>query len=286
MDNSGRLANAQHKNAQHKEVPIMIDGLVREALNLRQLATVRHGFFTRQGGSSNGIYGSLNVGLGSSDDRAMVMENRRRVANQLGAYDGNGPLHDIVTNYQVHGAKCLRITSAEMIAERQEADALVTNVPGLAIGALTADCTPVLFADSANKIVGAAHAGWRGARAGVLEATVARMQELGSRPRDIHVAIGPTISQANYEVGPEFEAQLVNDDPSNVRYFCTPDGKSRAHFDLVAYCHDRLARAGITNIEVLGDCTYGEDELYFSYRRATHQGESDYGRQISAILVA
>ena len=262
----------------------MINGRVLTANNLSNAAGIRHGFFTREGGVSNGIYASLNVGLGSDDDRENVLENRRRVAAHLGANLNGNPLNDITTNYQVHSAKAVIIT-AQNATQRREADALVTNTPGIAIGALTADCTPVLFADPIAKVVGAAHAGWRGATTGILEATLSAMRELGSQNENIIAAIGPTISQINYEVGPEFEAQLIEDEPGNAVHFTIPDGKTRAHFNLPEYCRNRLTRASIGQIEDLATCTYQNASLFFSYRRKTHKLEPDYGRQVSAILI-
>jgi len=265
----------------------VIEGTVLEAESLRSLPGIRHGFFTREGGASAGIYASLNVGLGSDDDTAAVRENRCRVAAHLGARFDGAPLADIATNYQVHSPIARIIDRPDPAGgARPEADALVTRTPGLAIGALTADCTPILFADAAVGVVAAAHAGWRGAVSGVIEATVAAMESLGANRTAIRAAIGPTISQHAYEVGPEFEAQFLAQSPGNRRFFAIPAGRDRAHFDLPGYCRSRLAGLGLAGIEELGLCTYANESLLFSYRRKTHRKEPDYGRQISAIVLS
>lgn len=264
----------------------MINGTVLEAGTLAALPAIRHGFFTREGGVSSGIYESLNVGLGSDDDQTAVHENRRRIANHLGARVNAPPLPDVATNYQVHSATARIIDRPDPPGERPKADALVTATPGLAIGALTADCTPVLFADADARVIGAAHAGWRGAVSGILDATVSAMESLGATRKAIRVAIGPTISQAAYEVGPEFEAHFLAQSSENKRFFRVPIGRERVHFDLPAYCHARLDQLGLAEIEDLGLCTYANESLFFSYRRKTHRGETDYGRQISAIVLA
>ncbi len=223
----------------------------------------RHGFFGRTDGVSTGIFASLNCGPGSGDDRAAVTENRRRVSEALG-----GPL---LTLYQIHSAEAVVVT--EPWAQGPQADAMATNVPGLALGILTADCAPVLFADSEAGVIGAAHAGWKGALGGVTDAAIAAMEGLGAKRSRIAAAIGPCISQANYETGPEFRARF------DARYF---DGRQ---FDLEAYVADRLASAGIATVARLSTCTYAREDEFFSYRRATHRGEKDYGRQISAIVL-
>lgn len=264
----------------------MIEGTVLEATCLELLPGIRHGFFTREGGVSAGIYGTLNTGLGSDDDRTAVRENRRRIAAHLGAEFAGRPLTDIATNYQVHSALVRVIDQPDPDGQRPEADALVTRTPGLAIGALTADCTPILFADASARVVAAAHAGWRGAVSGVIEATVDAMQRLGARRTAIHAAIGPTIAQPAYEVGPEFEAQFLCQSPDNACFFTIPEGRDRAHFDLPGYCRARLAALELAGVEDLGLCTYANESLLFSYRRKTHRAEPDYGRQISAILLA
>ena len=258
----------------------MIDATVLTATNLSRDSRIRHGFFTREGGVSTGVYGSLNCGFGSDDDGAAVAENRRRVADYLGA--GHD---DVLTVHQIHSAEALIVETPFARGERPRADAMVTNVPGLAIGALAADCTPVLFADADAGVVGCAHAGWRGALAGVLEATLETMARIGAKRQRVCAAIGPTIHQHNYEVGPEFEQQFVDESADNARFFARPDPQGRPYFDLPGFCRSRLAAAGITSIEDMGRCTYDDDSLFFSFRRKYHRSEPDYGRQISAIVV-
>lgn len=242
---------------------------------------IRHGFFTREGGVSDGIYAGLNAGLGSNDNSGRVLENRRRVAEHLGASHGG-----VVTLYQVHGGTALAICAPQDRAALPKADAVVSNTPGLAIGVLTADCTPVLFADPQAKVVAAAHAGWRGAVGGILEAAILEMERLGARREAIRAAVGPTISAKIYEVGPNFEAEVLKLDPGNEAFFHAPTPGARVHFDLPGYVAQRLARAKLTNIEVCAPCTYENKSLFFSYRRSQVLKEGDYGRQISAIVVA
>lgn len=239
---------------------------------------VRHGFFTRAGGVSDGIYRGLNAGVGSQDARENVAENRARVARWLGV----GP-ERLLTLYQVHSPDTL-VVSEPFAGERPRADALVTDRPGLALGVLTADCGPVLYADAEAGVVGAAHAGWKGALTGVLESTVEAMERLGARRGRIVAVLGPSIGPRNYEVGPEFVARFAAADPANDAYFA-PSGKpGHALFDLNRYTLDRLARAGVA-AHAVSRCTYADEADFFSYRRATHRGEGDYGRQISAIVL-
>lgn len=250
------------------------------AATLEQMDHIRHGFFTKEGGVSDGIYASLNCGRGSDDKTANVNENRRRVATCLGATHP-----DIITPYQVHSPD---VFVADKIIDPNDvpkADAVVTSVRGLAVGVLTADCTPVLFAAADTGIVGAAHAGWRGATTGVLEATVQQMERLGANRNTICAAIGPCIHQSAYEVGPEFESNLIAQSSENAMFFKTPIGKSRAHFDLPAYVNHRLQHLDISIIECASLCTYSNESKFFSYRRTTAMKERDYGRQIAAILV-
>lgn len=251
-----------------------------EAANLKAISGIRHGFFTRVGGVSTGLYAGLNCGIGSKDETARVLENRSRVAGHLGAASA-----DVLTLYQVHSATALAVDGPIARDALPKADAVVTRTPGLAIGVLTADCTPVLFADAVAGVVGAAHAGWRGAAAGVLEAAIAAMEDLGAQRGRVVAAIGPTINQAAYEVGSDFESAVVAQDADSLRFF-TPMGRNlKAHFDLPGYVEARLGRAGIAGIELQSLCTYDNDSLLFSFRRATHRNEADYGRQISAIVV-
>ena len=258
----------------------MIDGTVLKSDMLDGARGIQHAFFTRQGGVSEGIYASPNCGYGSNDDPQAVRENRRRAAAYLGAsYD------DIVTSHQVHSAKALVIEAPFGPAGPQQADALVTQMPGLAIGVLAADCTPVLFADPQAKVIGAAHAGWRGAVSGVLEATLDAMETIGAERSRIRVAIGPTIHQPNYEVGPEFEEEFLKLDLRNKRFFTRPATGERPFFDLPGFCYARLKAASAGFIEVISHCTYTNDSLFYSYRRKTHLSEHDYGRQMSAIAI-
>lgn len=252
-----------------------------EAPSLSDLAGIRHGFFTRDGGVSEGIYSGLNCGLGSSDEPARVLENRARVARHLGAAH-NG----VTTLYQVHGAAAHVVKAPIPRADLPKADAVVTNTPGLAIGVLTADCTPVLFADPEAKVVAAAHAGWRGAVSGVLESAIAAMEGLGARRANIRAAVGPSISPANYEVGPQFMADMLTIDPAARHRFYRPAAAAREHFDLPGYVKDRLGRAGIGCIEAAAPCTFENESRFFSFRRSQARKEGDYGRQISAIVVA
>ncbi len=246
---------------------------------LAAMPNIRHGFFTREGGVSNGLYAGLNCGLGSNDDRDKVVENRTRVTAHLGA-----AATDVLTLYQVHSADALVVDGPIPRDSRPKADAVVTRVPELAIGVLTADCTPVLFADAKTGVVAAAHAGWKGAIGGVLEATVAAMETLGAARGHITAAIGPTISQRFYEVGPEFEAAFTGKDPAFARFFTTPEG-GRALFDLPGFVGHRLSVLGLAGVVTSAPCTYESESLFFSFRRATHRSEPDYGRQISAIVV-
>jgi YfiH family protein len=271
--------------ADRSEAHDVVEGRVLQSDALSGLANIRHGFFTREGGVSKGEYASLNVGLGSGDDRQDVIENRRRVAAHMGAsFDGQA-YPDIVTNYQVHSATAVIVNKPHASGEAPKADALVTNTPGLAVGALTADCTPILFADADAKVVAAAHAGWRGAVDGIIAATVEAMEQLGARRERIAAAIGPVIRQDSYEVGPEFKATFLDQAPGNAAFFRVPPGGDRDHFDLPGYCHQQLQSAGIAQIDDLKQCTYQSESLFFSFRRKTHRHESDYGRQIAAIVV-
>jgi YfiH family protein len=236
---------------------------------------VRHGFFTRKGGASSGIFAGLNCGTGSSDQTEIVAINRARVADAMGV----GP-EALVTVHQVHSAKALPVTGPLSI--RPEADALVTATPGLLLAVLTADCQPVLFAEAEAGVIGAAHAGWRGAVDGVLEATIAAMEGLGAKRSRIVAVIGPTISQAAYAVGPEFLDRFRAEDEASTRFFVNGPG-DRMLFDLPGYGLHRLRQAGVGHVEWTGHCTYSDPERFYSFRRTTHTGEADYGRLISTI---
>ena len=236
---------------------------------------LRHGFFTRKGGASSGIFAGLNCGTGSSDIAEVVAINRARAAEALGVDPAN-----LVTINQVHSADVVTVTAP--LADRPRADAMVTATPGLALAVLTADCQPVLFADPQAQVIGAAHAGWRGARDGVLEATVEAMEALGARRNRIRAVIGPTISQRAYEVGPEFVEGFMDDDRDNARFFANGTG-DRALFDLPAFGLHRLRSLGLAEVEWTRHCTYSDAERFYSYRRTTHAKEADYGRLLSAI---
>lgn len=239
---------------------------------------IRHSYFTRTGGVSEGIYRGLNTGPGSSDAPERVAENRRRVAQWMGV----APDH-LLSAHQVHSPDVV-VVREPYAGERPKADALVTDRPGIAVSASTADCGPVLFADSQARIVAAAHAGWKGAFTGVLENTIAAMVSLGAQRKNIVAALGPSIGPANYEVGPEFVERFIEAEADNTRYFKPSVNPGHAMFDLNLYTVDRLKRAGV-EAEALSRCTYEEEDLFFSYRRGTHRGEPDYGRQLSAIAL-
>jgi len=246
-----------------------------EILTSDRIAPLRHGFFTRRGGASSGVFSGLNCGPGSSDQREAVAINRSRAATALGI-----EADALVAVHQVHSADVVPVTGP--LADMPRADALVTATPGIALSVLTADCQPVLFADKTAGVIGAAHAGWRGALDGVLEATLEAMEALGAHRADTVAVIGPTISQRAYEVGPEFIDDFLADDPGNGRFFINGEG-DRYHFDLPGYGLHRLRSAGIGEAEWTRHCTYSDPDRFYSYRRTTHAGEADYGRLLSAI---
>ncbi len=254
--------------------PVMAAGLTRSA-------GIRHGFFDRRGGVSTGIHASLNCGLGSDDDPDHVRENRRRVAAALGVAPG-----DLLTAYQIHSATAMAVTAPWPEDARPRADGLATDRRGLALGVLSADCAPVLLADAEAGVVGAAHAGWRGALAGVTDAVIAVMETLGARRQRIRAAVGPCISQACYEVGAELRQAFLDVAPDNDALFAPSTRADHFRFDLEGYVAQRLARADIAMVERLGRCTYADEDAFFSFRRATHRGECDYGRSLSAIALA
>lgn len=251
-----------------------------EAEELNALAGIRHGFFTRQGGLSQGLYASLNGGLGSGDDRPTVVENRKRMARNLGV-DENA----MASCYQIHSAEVVVATAAFADGARPQADALVTKIPGLALGVATADCGPVLFADAQARVIGAAHAGWKGAFTGILENTITAMEELGASRANIRVVLGPTIGARSYEVGPEFVARFCEGHAANAIYFQLSEKSGHAYFNLPAYIMMRLRAAGIENPVDLGLDTYVDEARFYSFRRTTHRSEKDYGRLISAIAL-
>ena len=242
------------------------------------LIGVPHGFLGRRGGVSEGLCAGLNVGLGSDDDRAAIAENRRRAVAAV------APGRKLVTLHQVHSANALVATEAWPDEARPHADAIVTDRPGLALGILTADCAPVLLADADAGIIGAAHAGWKGALGGVIESAMAAMESLGADRARIAAAIGPAIARKSYEVDEGLARRFAEADPDNDRFF-TPGRDNHFQFDLEGYVAARLAAAGVRKVEALGLDTYSDPDRFFSYRRATHRGEPDFGRQISLIAL-
>ncbi len=247
-----------------------------EILTADALAPLRHGFFTRRGGASSGIFAGLNCGRGSSDQAHAVEINRARVADAMGVAP-----EALVSVTQVHSANVARVTEGGRHGQ-ERADAMVTDVPGLALSVLTADCQPVLFADAEAGVIGAAHAGWRGALDGILEATLEGMEALGAERGRVVAVIGPTISQGAYEVGPEFVERFVDEDRGNARFFAGGKG-DRAQFDLPGYSLHCLRSAGIGHAEWTRHCTYADEARFYSYRRSVHRAEADYGRLIAAI---
>ena len=252
-----------------------------QALSLTELEGLHHAFFTRAGGISQGVYATLNGGVGSNDAPDKVAENRARMAAALGVTADR-----LLTPYQIHSPDVAIVDAPWTSDNRPRADAVVTRTPRLAIGVSTADCGPLLFADAEARVIGAAHAGWRGALSGVIEATVAAMEKLGANRARIAAALGPTISQANYEVGPELVARFTAADADNARFFVASPNAGHAMFDLPGYIANRIQQAGILNFEDLGLCTYAEPDRFYSFRRATHRHEPDYGRHINAIALA
>lgn len=246
---------------------------------LSVLPGIRHAFFTRRGGVSKGIYDSLNIGRGSKDDAADVEENRRRVAGWFGQ-----PGEALNTCYQIHSATAVGADTA-WGAERPEADAVVTRTPSIVCGALAADCAPILFADAEAGVVAAAHAGWQGALGGIVESTIARMVELGGDPARIVAAVGPCIGPASYEVGLEFLERFEAVRPGSARFFAAGAAPDKRMFDLPAFVLDRLAEAGVTSAEWIGRDTCAEPDWFYSNRRAFKQGEGDYGRLVSGIML-
>jgi YfiH family protein len=249
-----------------------------EVIRTTNLGGSPHGFLGRRGGVSTGECAGLNVGFGSNDDREAISENRKRAVAAL------LPGAELVTVHQVHSAEVVAADRAWPQHERPRADALVTVRPGLLLGILTADCAPVLFDDEQAGVVGAAHAGWRGAFAGVTDSTIAGMERLGARREHIHAAVGPCIAQPSYEVDATFRERFLDADSANARFF-VEGSAGKPHFDLEAYVVHRLLAAGVGQVEGLGLDTYADADRFFSFRRATHHGEADYGRQLSAIAV-
>lgn len=254
---------------------------VIEASTLCSLSAIRHGFFTRKGGVSEGIFASLNCGLSSPDNQTHVMENRRRVAAHLGAAPDN-----LLSCHQIHSPTVAAVTRTWPARLRPEADAMVTKEKGVALGILTADCAPVLLADAKAGVIGAAHAGWRGALSGVIENTIEAMENLGANKKAIHAAIGPCIWQKSYEVGPEFPAPFLAEDPLHKRFFRPAFKSGHYMFDLPGYVENKLRRAGLASIEPSPADTLADEERFFSYRRNCLRGDTRAGGLIAAVLLA
>jgi YfiH family protein len=250
-----------------------------EAASLK-VTGIRHAFFTRDGGVSGGVYESLNGGIGSRDDAGNVAENRARMAAALGVEP-----HRFLTAYQIHSPNVVVAETPWTGDTRPRADAIVTRMRALAIGVTTADCGPVLLAEPQAGVIGAAHAGWRGALTGVIEATIEAMTRLGAIRENIRAAVGPMIRQPSYEVGPDLIARFAAEDRASSRFFTAAARDGHAQFDLGGYVAARLKRAGIGHVEDLGLCTYADPSRFFSYRRTTHRAEADYGRHVNAIAM-
>ncbi len=251
--------------------------LVAATLGHREIA---HGFFGRQGGVSEGPFDSLNCALTTGDRPEDIAENRRRAAATLGIDPSN-----LVSTYQIHSADVVEVDAPWPLDARPKADAIVTRRPGIMLGILTADCAPVLFADAEAGVIGAAHAGWRGAKLGIADATVAAMRKLGADPARIEAVIGPCIAQASYEVGPEFPGPFLAEDPGNARFFRPGAREDRHMFDLGGYVAHRLARLGLRSVERLERDTCAEADRFFSYRRTCLAGEKKFGCELSAIAI-
>ena len=247
-----------------------------EVIRAVSLGGLPHGFLGRRGGVSIGSVAGLNVGTGSKDDPAAIAENRALAVAAI------RPDAELATVHQVHSAEAVICDHAWPMEERPHADALVTDRPGMLLGILTADCAPVLFADLDAGVIGAAHAGWRGALGGVTDSAIAAMERLGARRGHIHAAVGPCIAQGSYEVDEAFRGRFIDDDPANARFFTA---EPRPHFNLEAYVVHRLIAAGIEEVEALDLDTYADPSRFYSFRRSTHRGEDDYGRQLSAIAL-
>ncbi|MBN8532058.1 MAG: peptidoglycan editing factor PgeF [Alphaproteobacteria bacterium] len=249
-----------------------------EKIQSSHLKPYPHGFFTRQGGVSEGAFDSLNCGPGSGDDLALVAENRRRVAEALKA-------NMLCTAKQVHSATCLTLSAPWEMGQGAEGDAIATDVPGVAIGVLTADCGPVLFADSEARVIGAAHAGWKGAIGGILESTIETMEKLGAKRERIAACIGPMIAQSSYEVGAEFRIRFLEASEANDAFFIPSDKAGHYRFDLPGYIGERLKKAGLASVASCAEDTLADETRFFSYRRNTLAGIAPYGRQVSAIAL-
>jgi len=259
---------------------MIVDAVERIEAEALHAPGVAHGFFTRRGGVSEGVYASLNGGVGSRDDPAAVRENRARMAHALGIEPGR-----LLVPYQVHSPDAIAVTAPWPHDERPRCDGIVTATRRLGLGVTGADCGILLFSAPKAGVIGAAHAGWRGALAGVIEATIAAMERLGARARDISVALGPTIAQGSYEVGPEFVAAFDKAAPDAMDFFAAGDKAERWKFDLPGFIGSRVARCGVADFTDLRLDTYSDEARFFSYRRTTHRAEPDYGRLVAAIAL-
>jgi polyphenol oxidase len=257
----------------------LLDSMTTASPLLSAIPGLRHAFFTREGGVSGGIYQSLNAGIGSHDDPANVAENRRRIAARVGV-----PSTHFLTLHQVHSPDVIVATEPWDAGSRPRADAVVTRIEGLAIGASAADCGPILLVDPSARVIGAAHAGWKGALTGVLESTIAAMEKLGAERNGTVAAIGPLIRQPSYEVGGEFVERFIEADAENALLFVPSVREGHSMFDLAGFIRRRLENAGVLMIDDLGIDTYA-DENFFSYRRSVHRKEPDYGRHVHAIVL-
>lgn len=251
-----------------------------EASNLSRIPEIRHGFFNRVGGFSKGIYATMNCGLGSDDDKTLVARNREIVTTSLGLVP-----EELVTAYQVHSADVVEVEKPWTWDDAPKADGLVTSRPHIALGVTTADCVPVLFADWRNLIIGAAHAGWRGAVAGIIDAVIDKMVALGANPATTNAAIGPSISQEAYEVGSDVHKAVMDSGLAGQRFFSPSKREGHYMFDLPGYVEAWLSKRNLGSVERIACCTYHEEATFYSYRRAVHRGEPDYGRQIAAITL-
>jgi polyphenol oxidase len=279
----GFIQSHPHNRGMTNEKPV---GISASALN--SMDFIGHAFFTRQGGVSKGIYGSLNCGSGSKDDLNLVRANRASAVEALGgngadAGGANGAV--LVSARQIHSSRVVVVDEPWEMEQAPEADGLVTRTPNVALGVLTADCGPVLFADSKNAVIGAAHAGWRGGFDGILEATFEAMTKLGARPETTVAAVGPSIGLESYEVGEDFRNRFIKDDKDNVDFFRLSPRRARYLFDLPEYLVRRLSRLKLEMVESLALDTFADEESFFSFRRATLKGEADYGRMLSAIVI-
>lgn len=246
---------------------------------LLDLPQIQHGFFTRHGGASSGVYGTLNLGLGSQDDQDLVLENRKRVAASFGR-----PENYLLSLYQVHSNIALKV-GEPFTGERPEADGLVTARAGLVLSALSADCAPLLFCDPQSRVIGSCHAGWKGALSGVIESTLKAMCQQGAKTERIRAVVGPCIQQASYEVGADFEATFLKEDSESKAFFATGAEMDKRMFDLPGYCLMRLKRAGCAETASTGHDTCADASQFYSNRRAFKLGEPDYGRLISCIMI-